>query len=94
MSMKSTDLDGGECWRKWYRTRRANLMKLSGILPKNLCVDQLNLTVCSRYADSLLKKPRIKRYLAKYHGRDLHRLEMLVNEFEEVCEVTSRAGES
>jgi hypothetical protein len=70
------------------------LMKLSGIPPKNLCIDQLNVTVCCRYVDSLLKKPRIKRYLAKYHARDLHRLERLVKEFEEVCGVANRAGRS
>lgn len=90
--MRSTDLDGGECWRKWYRTRRANLMKLSGVPPKNLCIDQLNATVCSRYVESLLEKARIQRYLAKYHARDLRKLESLVKEFNEICQVANRTG--
>jgi hypothetical protein len=66
-------------------------MRLSGLPPKSLCIDQLNATVCSKYVDSLLEKPRIKRYLAKYHARNLQKLEMLVNEFEEICQVAKVA---
>jgi hypothetical protein len=86
MGMKSASADGGECWRKWYRTRKANLLRLSGDPPTSLCVDQLNLTVCCRYAESLLKNSRIKRYLAKYHSGELRTLQNLSNEFERTCQ--------
>ena len=85
MGMKSTELDGGACWRKWYRTRRANLLRLSGEPPKNLCIDQLNLTICCRYADSLVQNSRVNRYLAKHHPSELSKLQHLLGEFEEVC---------
>jgi hypothetical protein len=90
--MKCTELDGGESRKQWHRTRRANLLKLSGTLPENLCVDQLIATVCSKYADSLLQKPRVKRYLAKYHAADLKKLETQVKEFEEICQVADHTG--
>jgi hypothetical protein len=83
--MKSANEDGGECWGRWYRTRRANLLRLSGAPPKNLCIDQLNLTVCCRYAESLLQNARVNRYLAKHHPTELSALQGLLGEFEEVC---------
>jgi hypothetical protein len=89
--MKSVAQDGGECHRKWRRTRTANLLRLSGELPKNLCVDELNLTVCCRYAESLMENSRINRYLAKYHPRDLRKLQTLLDEFEKICQISVRA---
>src|SRR5258706_15618137 len=84
--MKSRKDDGGACWKQWYRTRRANLLRLSGELPMNLCIDQLNLTICCRYAGSLLKNARITRYLAKYHPAELHALRYLVGKFDSICQ--------
>jgi len=78
--MKSHEQDGGECFRKWHRTRKANLLRLSGEPPKTLCVDQLNLTVCCRYAESLLMNDRIRRYLLKHHAEELAQMEDLVAE--------------
>ena len=63
--MKSRKQDGGACWRQWYRTRKANLLRLSGEPPANFCIDQLNVTVCCRYAETLIANSRINRYLAK-----------------------------
>ena len=82
--MRPRKQDGGACWRRWYRTRRANLLRLSGKLPKNLCTDQLNLTICCRYAESLLGNSRVNRYLAKHHPGELGKLQELVSEFAEV----------
>jgi len=65
--MISRKQDGGACWARWYHAREEHLLALSGEPPRTLCVDQLNLTVCCRYAESLLKNSRINRYLAKYH---------------------------
>jgi len=80
--MKSFDQDGGECYRKWHQTRLANLLRLSGKPPLNLCIDELNLTVCCRYAESLLRNTRINKYLGKYHPGELLQLKNLVEEFD------------
>jgi hypothetical protein len=81
--MKSVSKDGGECWRKWYQTRHANLLKLSGPPPKELCLDELAITVCCRYAQSLLKNARILRFVAKNHPRQLRQLQTLLREFDQ-----------
>ena len=83
MPIISIEKDGGACMRKWHRTRLANLLRLSGEPPKNLCKDELYLTICIRYAQSLLQNPRIKRYVAKHHLKELKRLEKLVADFEQ-----------
>lgn len=84
--MISRKQDGGACWERWYSTRNARLLALSGEVPKELCVDQLNLTVCCRYADSLLKNARINRYLTKYHAKAFRELEVLLDNFEKISE--------
>jgi hypothetical protein len=81
--MKSVSQDGGECWRKWYATRQAHLLRLSGPPPKDICVDQLKLTTCIRYAELLLENPQIFRYLSKNHSTDLRRLQRLIEDFKE-----------
>jgi len=86
IAMKSFEQDGGECQRKWHRTRRANLLRLSGEPPQTLCIDQLNLTVCCRYAESLVANSRINRYLAKHHPSELRRLQNLLGKFEKICQ--------
>lgn len=80
--MKSFDQDGGECYRKWHQTRLVHLLGLSGEPPQNLCIDELKLTVCCRYAESLMRNARISRYLGKYHPQELRQLKILVEEFE------------
>ncbi len=90
--MKSRKQDGGACWRRWYRTRRANLRLLSGEPPQNLCIDQLNLTVCCRYAESLLNNARISRYLAKHHPAAQQSLQALLGEFEKSCQRSAPLG--
>jgi hypothetical protein len=82
MPKKTIQQDGGKWHAKWHRTRLVNLLRLSGEPPKNLCLDQLNLTVCCRYAESLLKNTRIKRYLLKHHPEELRKLEMVLARFE------------
>jgi hypothetical protein len=83
--MKSIDEDGGECWEKWYRSRKAHLLRLSGPPPKDLCVDELTLTLGCRYGEWLLLNPRVLRYLTKNHSADLRKLQDLLAEFEEAC---------
>lgn len=82
MGMKPAKEDGGECWRQWYRTRKENLLRLSGRPPKALCIDQLRLTVCCRYTESVLKNVRISRYLTRHHPGKLADLQQLVDEFQ------------
>lgn len=84
--MVSRKDDGGACWRRWYKTRKVHLLAISGDLPKNLCMEQLRLTVYCRYAESLLANPRIGRYVAKHHPSELQTLRTLSAEFKEVCE--------
>jgi hypothetical protein len=86
--MKSVSEDGGECWEKWYRTRKTHLLRLSGPPPKSLCRDELNLTQCSRYTERLLKNPRILRYLMKYHPAEVLQLQTLLREFELTCQTS------
>lgn len=81
MAVIPRNQDGGECWRRWYRSRLANLSRLSGQAPKNLCLDELNITVCIRWTESLLNNSRVKRYLAKHHISELKALEKLVADF-------------
>jgi hypothetical protein len=85
MSMKPVSQDGGECWRKWYTTRRANLLNLSGPPPMSLCADQMKLTISCRYAELLLKNPGILRYLRKNHSSELRTLQNLLEEFDGSC---------
>jgi len=84
--MKSFDQDGGECYRKWHQTRLAHLLRLSGKPPQNLCIDELNLTVCCRYAELLMRNARINRYLGKYHPKELRQLQNLVEQFQNICD--------
>ena len=84
--MKSFDQDGGECYTKWHQTRLAHLLRLSGEPPQNLCIDELNLTVCCRYVELLMRNARISRYLGKCHSEELRQLKGLVEEFERICE--------
>ena len=86
MSMKSSREDGGACWRKWYLTRIANLLRLSGPPPANLCLDQLNLTVICRFAEELLGNARIVRYMSRIHPEELQTLKVLLLEFEQSSE--------
>jgi hypothetical protein len=84
--MKSLDQDRGKSNRRWHRSRLAHLLLLSGRPPLNLCFDELNLTVCCRYAGSLMRNTRINRYLFKYHREELRQLKNLVEEFERICQ--------
>lgn len=83
--MKSVEQDGGECFRKWHQTRRANLLRLSGGLFPTLCIDEVCLTVCCRYVETLLQQPRISRYLGKHHAREARKLQRLLDDYERVC---------
>ena len=85
MPFKSIQEDGGESIRKWHRSSLANLLRLSGEPPKTLCIDQVNLTVCCRHAETLLKNVRITQYLMKHHRRALRNLEKLLTEWSEEC---------
>jgi hypothetical protein len=81
MPWQTVQQDGGEWLRKWHQTRLENLLRLSGKPPESLCIDELNLTVCCRYAETLLKNAHIKRYLMKYHRRELLQLEAILADF-------------
>jgi hypothetical protein len=94
MSIKSFSEDGGACHRQWHRTRRKHLLQLTGELPKNLCQDEITLTICCRYAESLLKNPRVTKYLAREHPNELRNLEQLFADFETACRAENGPGVS
>ena len=75
--------DGGDSHRKWDQKQKANLLRLSSEPPKTLALDQLTLTICCRYANSLLANPKIKEYLAKHHSLQLADVEKLIEECEQ-----------
>lgn len=81
--MKSFEQDRYERqrMRNWWRTRRAKQARILREVPQTLAADLLTLTVCRRYAESLLKNPRVKGYLMKQHPEELRDLEMLLAEF-------------
>ena len=81
MPQKTIQQDGGEWLHKWYKTRMATLLRLSGEPSKTLCIDELNLTICCRYAEALLKNSRIRRYLLNNHSEELQCLETLLDDF-------------
>lgn len=62
---------------------KANVSGLSFKAPKTLALDQLTLTICCRYADSLLANRKIKGYLAKHHSSQFADLENSIEECEQ-----------
>jgi len=92
--MKSAKDDAGAAWARWYRTRRANLLCLSGEPPPHLCADELTLTICCRYAQWLLRNQRVLRFLSKNHPAELRRLQNLLAGFEKTCGVESALNQS
>jgi hypothetical protein len=83
--MRSVKQDGGETLRRWRQTHRANLIRLCGKHSPTLCLDEINLTVCCRYAETLIKHDRINRYLGKHHPMEVRRLQELLDDLERVC---------
>jgi hypothetical protein len=71
-----------EIWRKAWRTRNANLARIIRGVPQTLTFDLLTLAVCCRYVESLLKNPRVKKYVMKHYPEEVRDLETLLAEFE------------
>jgi len=71
-----------EIWRKAWRTRNSNLARIIRGVPQTLTFDLLTLAVCCRYAESLLKNPRVKKYVMKHYPEEVRDLETLLAEFE------------
>jgi hypothetical protein len=78
MPKKTAEQDGGEWLRKWHNTRITNLQRISGATPENLCIDELNLTICCRYVETLLRNPSVKKYLSRYHPKQLLQIEDVI----------------
>ena len=64
--------------RKSRRATQAQMETCIKSVPKTLCLDLIDLTVCYRYMESLLANPRIRRYLKKHHAEQLTEMENLV----------------
>jgi len=92
--MKSAKDDAGAAWAKWHRTRRANLLCLSGEPPEHLSSDELTLTISCRYTQCLLRNRRVLRFLNKNHPAELRRLQKLLAGFEKTCSVESAPNQA
>jgi hypothetical protein len=78
--MKARPRDGAVSVRAWKRLRRERLAHILRTVPKTFSVDLMTLAVCCRFAESLLKNARVKRYLLKYQPEKLHNLDALLAE--------------
>lgn len=94
MPWKTVQEDGGEWQRKWHRTRLAKLGRLSGKPSTTLCQDEIDLTICCRYAESLINNVKIRGYLGKHHPIQLSKLLSFVEEFELRCHRSDEDYES
>ena len=75
--------DGNDSRRKWRQKQKGSFLRLSSEPPKTLALDQLTLTICCRYLNSLLANAKIKDYLAKHHCLELAELEKLIEQCEQ-----------
>jgi hypothetical protein len=75
--------NGDDRRRKWRQKQKGSLLRRSPEPPKSLALDQLTLTICCRYLNTLLANGKIKKYLAKYHSLQLADLEKLIEECEQ-----------
>jgi hypothetical protein len=75
--------DGGDSRRKWRQEQKASLIHVSSEPSKTLALDQLILTICCRYANSLLANAKVKEYLGKHHSLQLADLETLIEQCEQ-----------
>lgn len=64
---------------------------LQGSSPR-ICFDEITLTICCRYAESLLKNLRVNKYLSRQHPDELRGLQELLAEFERACWVEDGPG--
>ena len=89
MSAKAVKQNGGECVRTSHTARKLHSLHISAERSKTLCFEQLNLTICCRYIASLLKAPRVNRYLTKHYPQELCSLQNLLDEFEQTCQIVA-----
>jgi hypothetical protein len=75
--------DGSDSHREPDRKQKADSLRLPSRPPNALALDQLILTICCRYANSLLANPKIKEYVAKHHSLELADLKKLIEECEQ-----------
>lgn len=74
-----------EARRKAQQTRKATLERMLNPVSTSMASDLLDLTVAYRYASSLLKNARVRRYLIKHRSDELRALEELLNKIDESC---------
>jgi len=89
ITAKSINQNGRNRVEASHPARRPHCFRISDQRLKTLCFNQLNVTICCRYIESLVKAPRIKRYLAKHHPAELGSLQSLLAEFEQTCQIVN-----
>ena len=66
--------------RKRNQTWKVKLAKIQQAPPRNVAANMLNLTICVRYWETLLRSPRVNRYLNKYHQDNLRKIQTVLRE--------------
>ena len=66
--------------RKRNQTWKAKLAKIQEAPPRNVAANMLNLTICVCYWEMLLRSPRVKRYLNKYHQDNLRKIQNVLTQ--------------
>ncbi len=70
--------------RKRKRLRKLKIAKILQNVQETLGVDLLTLTVCSSYLRSLANNLNVRRYLAKYHFRELNEIDRLLAQIDRI----------
>ena len=66
---------------KGLRTLQKRVDKILSDVPQTFTADLINLTVCARYLEALMRQSRVKHYLSKYHPPTFAKLEEVLAKF-------------
>jgi hypothetical protein len=80
--MRAIRTEGQESHRKWVLNRRDKFVHLLATIPASLPREMLNLTVCCRYTQALLKNQRVNKYISKHHPEKLRAMCNLLDSFQ------------
>jgi len=68
-------------YEKGLRTLRKRVDKILSDVPQTFPADLINLTVCARYLEKLVRQSRVRHYLSKYHPLTFAKLEEVLAKF-------------
>ena len=68
-------------YEKGLRTLQKRVDKILSDVPEAFTADLINLTVCARYLEKLVRQSRVRHYLSKYHPLTFAELEGVLAKF-------------